>query len=341
MNISRQATKASWESCYSKASLVAEHHQRGANFDLLKRQCVESGWKGSYSPAALSEAGGTRAGVFAVARRHLNPVDEILGQHPRWNSVFIRRKGFDLLMLVAYFKDGGLYQDENFELMRELVAVVRSVVCPWLLAADFNVAPQVLFESGFARRLQGCIVPAGKPTIASGNELDYLIVSKSLQGSVEVTVDHTVPFRPHFALHVSLKGGLQQVRLPSLNNIDPVPPSFGPRRAWEHFATTDGSFKILGCVAKTREQQAISEEFSPWTRQAEGYLLDVAVEPVAKGRGTVLEYGSRPQVESNLAHAKWDSSDLNYWCGLQRLVDDLTLPGRPAAARLKRQLPAC
>ena len=147
-----------------------------------------------------------------------------------------------------------------------------------------------------------------------------------------------VPFRPHFALHVSLKGGLQQVRLPSLNNIDPVPPSFGPRRAWEHFATTDGSFKILGCVAKTKEQQAISEEFSQWTRQAEGYLLDVAVEPVAKGRGTVLEYGSRPQVESNLARAKWDSSDLNYWCGLQRLVGDLTLPGRPVAARLKRQL---
>ena len=56
-------------------------------------------------------------------------------------------------MLVAYFKDGGLYQDENFELMRELVAVVRSVVCPWLLAADFNVAPQVLFESAL---LAGC-----------------------------------------------------------------------------------------------------------------------------------------------------------------------------------------
>ena len=57
--------------------LVAEHHQRGANFDLLKRQCVESGWKGSYSPAALSEAGGTRAGVFAVARRHLKPAPEM------------------------------------------------------------------------------------------------------------------------------------------------------------------------------------------------------------------------------------------------------------------------
>ena len=318
--------------------LVAEHHQVGSNLDLLKQQCVESGWKGSYSPAAPSEAGGTRAGVFAVARKHLNPVDEFQRVHPRWNSIFIRRKGCDLLLLVAYFKDGGLYQEENYELMRELLAAVHSVTCPWVIAADFNLAPQVLFESGFARKFHGVIVDVKMPTIATGSELDYLIVSKILQGCVEVAVDHMVPFRPHYGLHVSLKGRWQQAMVPALNSIDPVPGAFGPRRPWEHFGTTDGSFQILGCLAKTREQQSITEEFARWSRQAEAYLLDVAVEPVAKGRGTLLEYGTRPHLEAKPAHNKWDSSDLNYWCGLRRLVGDLMLPRRPVPLRLQRRL---
>ncbi|CAE7468448.1 unnamed protein product, partial [Symbiodinium sp. CCMP2456] len=318
--------------------LVAEHHQVGSNLDLLKQQCVESGWKGSYSPAAPSDAGGTRAGVFAVARKHLNPVDEFQGVHPRWNSIFIRRKGCDLLLLVAYFKNGGLHQEENYELMRELLAAVHSVTCPWVIAADFNLAPQVLFESGFARKLQGVIVDAKMPTIATGSELDYLIVSKSLQGCVEVAVDHMVPFRPHYGLRVTLKGRWQQALVPALNTIDPVPGAFGPRRPWEHFGTTDGSFQILGCLAKTSEQQTITEEFARWSRQAEAYLLDVSVEPVAKGRGTFLEYGTRPHLEAKPAHNKWDSSDLNYWCGLRRLVGDLMLPRRPVPLSLQRRL---
>ena len=87
--------------------LVVEHHQVGEKFSLLKQQCAELGWKGCFSPALETAAGGTSAGVFAVAKRHINPVDDLNGTDPRWNGFFIRRRGFDLLVLVAYFKDGG------------------------------------------------------------------------------------------------------------------------------------------------------------------------------------------------------------------------------------------
>ena len=220
---------------------------------------------------------------------------------------------------------GGLYQPTNYALIDELMAVVHSFACPWLLAADFNVSPSALVESGIPRMMQGHVVATHEATISTGGELDFLVVSAPLVGSVSVEVQHTVPFKPHYGLNVVVKNALSQVIVPSLNSVDAVPKTFGPRRPWSHFATDDGSYALLACECLDAEQETMTKDFVKRSKQAEAFLLDASVEPLERGRGYRLEILSKAKVESRPPHAKWDCSELNFWAGVQRLVHDLRM----------------
>ena len=56
---------------------------------------------------------------------------------------------------------------------------------PWMVLADWNQPPSVLKEHWFLEAVKGELVVTNSATIASGNELDYVVVSKLLYGAVE------------------------------------------------------------------------------------------------------------------------------------------------------------
>ena len=50
---------------------------------------------------------------------------------------------------------------------------------------------------------KGRLVGTGQPTIPGGQELDYVLVSKRLEGLIHIALDPLVPFKPHHTLKVS------------------------------------------------------------------------------------------------------------------------------------------
>eukprot|EP00969_Alexandrium_andersonii_P325920 14400366-Alexandrium_andersonii.AAC.1 len=60
----------------------------------------------------------------------------------------IRTKGFDLIIVFAYFQDGA-GREGNAELMNELGTFLREMRSPYMLVADVNMEPDELDQDGW------------------------------------------------------------------------------------------------------------------------------------------------------------------------------------------------
>ena len=67
-------------------------------------------------------------------------------------------------LLSAYlFCNEGLSQ-RNLDLLQGIALVIRQLRGPWIMAADFNVPPQVLESSGWPRMVSGVVQAPGCAT---------------------------------------------------------------------------------------------------------------------------------------------------------------------------------
>ena len=73
--------------------------------------------------------------------------------------------------------------DANLHIMKETAAFLRTVRGPWVLAADFNMPPDVLRASGWLDVIKGVVHAPLLPT-CHGSTYDYFVASSSLAHAV-------------------------------------------------------------------------------------------------------------------------------------------------------------
>ena len=87
------------------------------------------------------------------------------------------------LLLSAYFKDSEGLSPVNLDVLEQLAIIIEAYRAPWILAADFNMPPDLLAASGWLDVTQGSIVHTSQATCGT-EYYDYFVVGGGVQGSV-------------------------------------------------------------------------------------------------------------------------------------------------------------
>ena len=115
--------------------------------------------------------------------------------------------GFTLVSL--YMKDGLEVQGINVDILRDLGAFLLQLEEPWMVAADWNMEPEVLETSGWLGAVTGAVVaPEGCTcTKGLGAKLDYFVLHEALVDFViGIEVLDRAPLSPHSPVCLTLGG---------------------------------------------------------------------------------------------------------------------------------------
>ena len=151
---------------------------------------------------------GTSGGLMLGAKTHVN-----MREGPRFSiqgkgflfGIF-RFPGYDIAVGTVYLESGvGPDSGLNPAILSELISVIKTFACCWVLAGDWNCSWEDLQKSAFPRLVRaGVIVPA-EATTTQGSTLDYALCSRELVGLLAATVIWDVPFRPHAGILYNLQ----------------------------------------------------------------------------------------------------------------------------------------
>ena len=152
---------------------------------------------------AFNTGKGTSGGIMLGARTHINmregPQFALEGKGFQFG--IFRFHGHDLAVGTVYLESGaGLDGGVNPRVMAELLVVIQSFACKWLIAGDWNMTWDELQESSFPRLAQAGVAQPSQATTTHGRTLDYALCSRTIAGLVTATVLWDVPFRPHAAV---------------------------------------------------------------------------------------------------------------------------------------------
>ena len=118
----------------------------------------------------------------------------------------------------------------NDAILEELFVVIRQLVGPWIIAGDWNVAPQLLAASQWLLMTEGVIFAPTLPTCNS-SVYDYFVVQKGLAGSVAgVQRIEDGGASPHFFARLLVRGDARRFPIRKLVTAPRVSGSlpFGP-----------------------------------------------------------------------------------------------------------------
>ena len=160
---------------------------------------------------AFNTGKGTSGGLMLGARNHLNmragPSFALEGKGFQFG--IFRFRGHDVAIGTIYLESGaGLEGGVNPRILAELLVVIQSLACKWLLAGDWNMTWEELQESPFPRLAKAGVVHPDQATTTQGRILDYALCSRTLSSLLTVEVQWEVPFRPHAAVLYQFDVGL-------------------------------------------------------------------------------------------------------------------------------------
>ena len=228
----------------SHAVALVEH--RLCNVRELDEFFSVRGYYANAQPAVIKEARPS-GGCMLATRRHLNCQPLAVGSH-RWVASRCRFKGFDLVIVVAYFPVEGIFSEAHKLLRRDIGSFLTSLKGPWLVLGDFNCEPGELVTSGWPRLIGGQVCSSSLPTINTGSTIDYMVLHGSLEGLVSVELSTEVPWRPHYAVSYKLRRQALHEFIPTLPRLEPTLAA-GPRWPWSSWEICKG--EGLNRVIKT------------------------------------------------------------------------------------------
>ena len=205
----------------SSADVVMVQEARVVDGDAIvsaQRGAKRSGWGLALTSAMVTESNGTNAGAAIAARSFFGMVQRRLAEVPvRFQSriscahVGAFCKGGEHFISLYLWTSEGMSQ-RNLDLLQTVAMVVASLCGPWVLAADFNVTPDVLRQTGWLALVKGSIVASTDPT-CNKNVYDYFVVDRRLGAAVlGVSLVNDAGFHPHFPSRIFLRGKLRDMK---------------------------------------------------------------------------------------------------------------------------------
>ena len=128
----------------------------------------------------------------------------------------------------AYFHCAEGLSPRNLRLLEEMARVLQGLTGPWCVGGDWQMEPEVLLRSGFARLVKGVIFAPSTPT-CRGHVIDYFVVSENVRSAVQGArrLDDT-PFEPHSPVRIFIKAAPREDRVRKmvrLARVEPILPA--------------------------------------------------------------------------------------------------------------------
>ena len=114
---------------------------------------------------------------------------------------------------------------------------------------------------GSSLSLQGEILCFNKCTLETGGELDYAVVSKRFRPYCTCELEHSVPWRPHYAFKIFVQQGLEQECYPTLTCHRPIDISHGPVLPWEEYHVDTNQVRVTwrGMMTAIRNSSKVTQ----------------------------------------------------------------------------------
>ena len=173
---------------------VAEHHLDLASAAEEAGRLRVEGYRSIWTPANPTGRGGTSGGTMAMIKphwkfsRYLEGYGDLAEPLKRWDwtPILWHLKGLTLAVVFAYFCTENDAQAANQVKMAQNLEFTHSVRTPFAIAADFNMEPDQLWETGWVQSLglrASIVVPEVGHTCTTGRGriIDFAVISDSLQ----------------------------------------------------------------------------------------------------------------------------------------------------------------
>ena len=171
------------------AFLQETREHTDAAIEKLKREARDLGWSAVASPAWRTAAGkGLRrlcrsCGQGNRHRTSPRAADQRGPEAQNCCQLGIRHVQGGVHLVSVYPKDGVGLNEDNMHLLQELAALLRQIKGPWIIAADWNLAPTTLAESKWPEMVKGVVVATERATCFSST-YDYFVVSEGLSSAI-------------------------------------------------------------------------------------------------------------------------------------------------------------
>ena len=178
----------SFVSRYHIAGIV-ESHLAGPKVPDLIAKARAHGYIAHVNPAEKSTCSekDTHGGEFVLSGFHTFslPIDPIIieqaeaanDQIRRWQAVEIRVSQVSFLFVVGYFWCSEGLSPRNWAILQQLSVLLGNYKLPFVLCADFNFPPELLYQSGWCQYHHSEIKKPDLQTtcVGSKNVIDYCV----------------------------------------------------------------------------------------------------------------------------------------------------------------------
>ena len=193
------------------AVLVQETKMECDRFEHMRAMVKHSGCQFVAANASVSGSNARSAGTAVVTKCFFGLTPAELSFFPEEFSSRISvahvssfmRGGLHFLSVYMWTNEG--MSKRNLDLLQILAQVIDGLKGPWVLAADFNMNPQVIEQSGWLQLVKGRIVSTTLPT-CNDNVYDFYVVCSPLAAGVRgVSRVLDAGVYPHFHVRLYLQ----------------------------------------------------------------------------------------------------------------------------------------
>ena len=335
---------------------IAESHLRGEAAERAKDRLQTAGWTTSYSPATPSPNSehGNQGGVFLGHKKWLQTATPSIATgneghiFPEGDVVWkIRRvQGMHIVIAFAYFDHSIGMTGANLSKFQTICQIRDRGKRKLIVAADFNMTPQRMQESGLLEEAGLTIITAGDDstckTSTGWSQIDYLLVDTNIVSLIsEVKLVMDKPWNTHAGIEFDINCRPATISTTQLVKPKPIPYATddkGNYQPW-HIEEEDWQAALHSaepaaehCIDETKidddneswnhaEQLGITEQarafavrFATWSKAAEEAAL--AANPPEKdphkhkGRGLMPKFAVRSLADKSshkyTEHLMWE-----------------------------------
>ena len=190
---------------------LQEHKLDKAQLANVTSSALQKFWRMAASPAKCIEKDGLTGGCMVASTNGIgitgHCADAIEPGH-KWctaaaHAACLCRGGVHIISGWLHHSQG--LSAENTELLEEWECFIRTIRGPWIIAADWNMAPATLAKSQWIKRINGVIVAPACPT-CNGSTFDYFVVARKIVHAVVAVIRiDDGGFHPHHPVRMLLR----------------------------------------------------------------------------------------------------------------------------------------
>eukprot|EP00959_Pyramimonas_sp_CCMP1952_P116642 2437878-Pyramimonas_sp.AAC.1 len=194
--------------------------------------------------------------------------------------VILNLQGFSVVLITLCGLCSTGFAGDNLRRFARVGALLQMLKIPWTTLGDFNFPPSVPEASGFLAKVGGAVIepPSDFTCIGAGGSslIDYAVASQSaLPYILGLHVVHDVPWKPHSALPLQLRGQGEQLLTRALLLPERFPQVQRPKTEG-----LPGSKASRARAALVERQATARNKHAAFAQELHGDLLDKSTDAV-------------------------------------------------------------